>query len=273
MNYNRKFIASILSFTLLFLTTFITGNKAEAAPILNIQAKSTILIEATTGKILYQSNIDEPLPPASMTKMMTEYLIMEAIKNGKLTWDEQISNTPYGFYLAQKGDSSSIGLGERETRTVRELYEAMAIYSANDATVVLAERVGGSEPNFVKMMNDKAKELGMTNTQFFTSTGYPISDLGEFKPPADDSQHVMSARDTAILASHLIKDYPDSIKISSIPKKTFRPGEPLEREMSNYNWMLPGLISGYQGVDGLKTGYIDIAGYCFAGTAEEMGCV
>jgi serine-type D-Ala-D-Ala carboxypeptidase (penicillin-binding protein 5/6) len=247
-----------------------TATLAAPGATLDLQAEAAILVDATTGQILYQKNADEARPPASMTKMMTEYLVQEAVKNGKIKWDDKVTDTPYGFYMAKQGDSSSIGLGERETRTVRELYEAMAIYSANDATVVLAEHLGGSEANFVKMMNDKAAQFGMKNTHFYDSTGYPIKDLGQFGPQGvDDTQHVMSARDAAILASHLIKDYPEALETSSIPTKKFRPGEKMERVMKNYNWMLPGLVMQYKGVDGLKTGYIDIAGYCFTSTAKR----
>ncbi|HJV47199.1 MAG TPA: D-alanyl-D-alanine carboxypeptidase family protein [Bacillota bacterium] len=260
------FFSLMLVLSLMFYTI---PTEAAAAP-LNIQAESAILLDAATGQILFQQNVDEPRPPASMTKMMTEYLVLEAIHKGKVKWEDKISNTPYGFFMAKKGDSSVIGLGENETRTVAELYDAMAIYSANDATVVLAEHIGGSEANFVKMMNDKAKEFGMNNTRYFDSTGYPVKDLGEYGPQGiSDDQHVMSARDTAILASHLIADYPESLEHASVPQKKFRAGEKMERLMKNYNWMLPGLVMHYQGVDGLKTGYIDIAGYCFTSTAKR----
>ena len=264
------FLPAVTVLICFVVSIFILIPPAFSQADLNVDAKSAILVEASTGKVINKKNENEPLPPASMTKMMTEYIILEAINQGRINWDDAVKNTNYGFYLAKKGDSSSIGLGEFEVRTVKELYEAMSIYSANDATVVLAEYLAGSEQNFVKLMNDKAEEFGMENTHFITSTGYPVDDLGSYAPQ-DQSSHVMSARDSAILARELITTYPEALDFSSIAKLKFRTGESLEREMVNYNWMLQGLISEYQGADGLKTGYTSAAGYSFTGTAERDG--
>src|SRR5690606_6118261 len=123
--------------------------------------------------VIYGFNSDQPFEPASMTKMMTEYLVLEAIAENRLSWDDVLTASDYVHYLGKYG-GSRVFLGQAEKRTVRELFAAMAIYSANDATVMLAERIAGSETNFVHMMNEKAKEFGMKNTHFLTSTGYPL---------------------------------------------------------------------------------------------------
>jgi len=239
---------------------------AEAQPDLQLEVKSAILVEASTGKILYKHNENLPLPPASMTKMMTEYLVLEAIKEGKIDWEEKVPVSEYAFFIARKSDSAGVYLNMGEEHTVKELYKAMAIVSANDATALLAEKVAGSEANFVDMMNQKAKELGMTNSHFATSTGLPAKELGPYSPKTDQDT-VMSARDAAILARALIRDFPEALEYSKIPRLKFRENF----EKANYNWMLPGLPSEYPGVDGLKTGYTDEAQYCFTGTASRDG--
>ncbi|MDF2682830.1 MAG: D-alanyl-D-alanine carboxypeptidase [Brevibacillus sp.] len=247
------------------------ATKADAAPAADLQlaAKSAILLEATTGKILYSVNPDVPLPPASMSKMMSEYLVQEAVKQKKITWDEQVPVSEYAFYVAKISDASGVYLNAGESFSVRELYKAMAVVSANDATVLLAEKVAGSEPNFVQMMNKKAKELGMTNTSFVTSTGLPANELGPYSVQTDQVENLMSARDSAILARALIRDFPEAIEVSKIPRLTFRTGKPDELKKANYNWMLPDLNNYYPGADGLKTGYTQAAGYCFTGTATR----
>jgi D-alanyl-D-alanine carboxypeptidase (penicillin-binding protein 5/6) len=145
----------------------------------------------------------------------------------------------------------------------------MVIYSANGATIALTEVIAGSESNFVKMMNEKAKELGLKDYKFVNSTGLPNIDYQGQQPEgtSPDEENVMSARAVAKLAFHLIHENPDVLKTASTPKKTFIEGT----KMDNWNWMLPGLVYGYEGMDGLKTGTTDFAGYCFTGTAMRDG--
>jgi len=267
----------LLSLAIVVITTTLLGTSfqasaAEAQPNLNIAVKSAILVEASTGKVLYQNNADVALPPASMTKMMTEYLVLEAVKNKKIKWDEPVPVSEYAFFIARMSDSAGVYLNMGESHTVKELYKAMAIASANDATVLLAEKVGGSEQAFVKMMNDKAKQLGMTNTYFATSSGLPAGELQQYKPANFDGRdNVMSARDSAILARALIRDFPEALEFSKIPRYVFREGQANPIPKANYNWMLPGLPNEYPGVDGLKTGYTAEAKYCFTGTAVRDG--
>ncbi|WP_369818778.1 serine hydrolase [Anoxybacillus sp. B7M1] len=255
-------------------TVFPLNKKVEAAqdPI-NIEADAAILVDAGSGRILYQKNIDTVLGIASMTKMMTEYLLLEAVKQKRVKWDQEYTPSDYVYRLSQDRDLSNVPLRKDGKYTVRELYEAMAIYSANAAAVAIAEIVGGSEENFVKMMNEKAKKLGLQGYKFVNATGLSNQDLQGFHPQGTEAseENVMSARAVATLAYHLLKEYPEVLETSSITKKTFREGTDDQIKMDNWNWMLPGLVYGYEGVDGLKTGYTDFAGYCFTGTAEKNG--
>lgn len=256
----------------LFMVTLPQNIKAEE-DVLNIEADAAILVEAETGKILYQKNIDAVLGIASMTKMMTEYLLLEAIHEGRVKWDQEYAVSEYVYQISQKRDLSNVPLRKDGKYTVRELYEAMAIYSANGATVAIAEIVGGSETNFVKMMNEKAKELGLKDYKFVNATGLNNKDLGGLHPAGsgDNEENVMSARAVATLAYHLYHEFPEILETASIPRKYFREGTDDQIKMDNWNWMLPGLVAAYEGVDGIKTGYTEFAGYCFTGTAERNG--
>jgi len=254
----------LLPLLILALTLALAG-PAAAEDDLALSVPSAILIEAETGRVLYAKNIDQPLPPASMTKMMTEYLVLEAIAQGQINWDDTVTVSANAAGLS----GSEVWLYPGEERTVEELYTAMAVYSANDATVALAETVAGSETEFVRLMNQKAAEFGMKSSHFVNSSGFPPGQ--QPNPPAIDGDHVMTARDTALLARRLIFDHPEVLKYSSIAKKTFREGEEGAVAMDNWNWMLPELVFGYEGMDGLKTGETSAAGACFTGTAQRDG--
>ncbi|MCA1066614.1 D-alanyl-D-alanine carboxypeptidase family protein (plasmid) [Rossellomorea sp. AcN35-11] len=247
-------------------------NTASAAGELGLEAESAILVDAKTGKILYEKQADLTLAPASMTKMMTEYLVLEAIENGTISWDQDTAISEYAYKISQNRSLSNVPLRSDGMYKVKELYEAMAIYSANGATIALAELVGGSEKNFVKMMNDKAEEMNLGEHQFLNTTGLNNSDLqGMHHTGGENEENLLTARGTAKLAYYLVKDYPEVLETASIPKKIFREGTDDAINMSNWNWMLPDLVYGYEGMDGLKTGSTDLAGYSFTGTAVRDG--
>ena len=271
----RKQMIAIVTVLTLFCSMFFTYSStfAETNSALNVEAGAAILVEAKSGKILYQKNPDERLAIASMTKMMTEYLVHEAIAKGKIKWDQKTKISEYAHIISQDRSLSNVPLENGGSYTVKELYEAMAIYSANGATIALAELIGGSEASFAKMMNDKAKELGLQNYKFVNSTGLINKDLKGKQPEgtSPDEENEMSAKDCALLAQHLLQDYPKVLETAKIPKMTFQKGGKYPIDMSNWNWMLKGLVKGYEGVDGLKTGHTDQAGYCFTGTAERNG--
>ena len=248
-----------------------TATKAEES--LNLNVDAAILVDADTGKILYEKNADAPLGIASMTKMMTEYLLFEAIKEGKITWDQQYSVTDYTYKISQNRALSNVPLRQDGSYSIHELYEAMAIYSANAATIAIAETIAGTEENFVKLMNDKAAEMGLKGYKFVNSTGLNNADLQGMYPANSGAtdENVMAAESVATLAYYLMKDYPEVLETTKIAKKTFREGTSDAIEMSNWNWMLPGLVYKYEGVDGLKTGTTEFAGHCFTGTATRNG--
>jgi serine-type D-Ala-D-Ala carboxypeptidase (penicillin-binding protein 5/6) len=234
---------------------------------LGLNAEAAILVDAETGAILYEKNADVVLGVASMSKMMTEYLVLEAIKEGKISWDQEVMISEYIHKLSNPDMGlSNVGLTQGEQYTIKELYEAMAIFSANAATVALAEVVAGTEKAFVELMNKKAEELNIGEFRFVNSSGLNNSDLLG-NPPAGnpDDENVMSAKATARLAYHLLKDFPEVLDTASKPVLKFKDG----REYKNFNYMLPGLVYEYPGVDGLKTGSTDFAGYGFTATAKK----
>ncbi|MCH7324028.1 D-alanyl-D-alanine carboxypeptidase [Solibacillus sp. MA9] len=243
----------------------------NAADDLGLTVDAAILIDADTGKILYEQNAETALGIASMTKMMTEYLLLDAIKEGSVTWDQQYNVTEYTHKISQNRLLSNVPLRADGTYSIKELYEAMAIYSANAATIAIAETIAGTETEFIKLMNKKAEELGLENYKFVNSTGLNNSDLLGMHPAGtgENDENVMPARSVAKLAYHLLKDHPEMLETAKIPKKVFREGTTDAINMSNWNFMLPGLVYAYEGVDGLKTGTTDFAGHTFTGTAKR----
>ena len=234
---------------------------------LGLNAEAAILVDAETGAILYEKNADVVLGVASMSKMMTEYLVLEAIKDGSISWDQKVMISEYIHNLSSPNMGlSNVGLTQGEQYTVKELYEAMAIFSANAATSALAEVVGGTEKGFVELMNKKAEELKLGEYKFVNSSGLNNSDLlGNHPAGNPDDENVMSAKATARLAYHLLNDFPEVIDTASKPVLKFRDG----RDYKNFNYMLPGLVFEYPGVDGLKTGSTDFAGFGFTATAKR----
>lgn len=256
----------------LFFILFIHPDKLQAKT-LDINAESAILVDFNTGKILYEKNPDKALPPASMTKIMTEYLIWEAIDNGVISWDTKTKISDYAYSISENIDFSGVGLKQDYDYTVKELYDAMAINSDNATTIALAELVADTESDFVKLMNEKGEELGLSNFKFVNATGLENESLGDNYPEGTkkDDFNLLSAKSAALLAYHLINDYPESLDISSITEFEFA-----DQSIRNWNWMLPHdapLLKPYfyEGVDGLKTGHTTRAGYNFTGTVNQNG--
>lgn len=267
----NKFIPFLL-FTLL-LSSIVTNPLTIEAATFEVNAESAIIVDADTGKILYAKNPNIALPPASMTKMMTEYLVWEAIESGQISWETTTQISDYPYQLSANPAFSGIGLRQNVQYTVRELYEAMAINSDNGTTIALAELISGTEGKFVELMNQKGEEMGLPDFRFVNSTGLDNAHLGDNYPEGTDPNGVnlLSAESAALLAYHLINDYPGALEISKIPSAVFD-----EQVITNWNWMLPHEGNNfkqfyYEGVDGLKTGYTELAGYCFTATAERNG--
>lgn len=257
----KKLISIMLSFMLSFIfvaafpvDTYCEEKSGTNPAAIDINAKSAIIMESTTGKILYEKNSDERLAPASVTKIMTLLLIYDSVASGKIKWDSPVTVSEHAASMG----GSQIFLEPNETQSVETLTKSIAIASANDAAVAMAEFIGGSEENFVAMMNEKAKSLNMTNTTFQNACGL------------DTDNHLMSAKDIAIMSRELMTKYPDIKKytttwqdnITHVTKK----GE-TQFGLTNTNK----LIKWYNGATGLKTGSTGKALYCLSGTAQRDG--
>lgn len=265
---NKLLYIAVVSITFFLFVLQPEVTKAQA---FNTEAESAIIVDAETGKILYAKNETEALPPASMVKMMTEYIVLEKIANGELSWETTTQISDYAYKISANNNFSGVGLRQNVDYTVRELYEAMAINSDNATTIALAELVAGTEGEFVKLMNEKAEEMKLPEYKFVNSTGLENSSLDGNHPEgtkADDT-NLLSARSLALLAYHLVNDYPEVLDISSIPETEFD-----GQLIRNWNWMLNHDATFlkpfyYEGVDGLKTGYTELAGYSFTSTATK----
>lgn len=262
--------------------------------------ETVILVDAESGKILFEQNAEVALPPASMTKMMSEYLILEAVNNGDIAWDDVVPVSDFLAELSHNRALSNVPMRVDDEYTVQELYESVAIYSANAATMALTELIAGSEGDFVELMNERGHDLGMGSTlrqagqeyglddleeiseeglgdfQFVNSTGLPNHLLNGTHPEGtgETEDNYMSAKASATLAYHLVNDYPEVLDTASIPEKIFREGTDDAVNMQNWNWMIEGTMLpdlDNEDVDGLKTGHTNAAGFTFTGTAERDG--
>ncbi|WP_179860868.1 serine hydrolase [Bhargavaea cecembensis] len=267
----KKTAMILMVLPVLMMTLAAAPHQIQAAEELGLHVDAAILIDADSGQILYEQNADAPLGIASMSKMMTEYLLFEAIKEGKVSWDQEYTVTDYTYQVSQDRQLSNVPLRLGETYTIRELYEALAIYSANAATIGIAETIAGSETKFVQLMNDKADELGLEGYTFVNSTGLNNEHLHGMHPEGtgEKDENVMPAKSVALLAYRLLEDYPEVLETTSIPSKIFREGTADAIKMDNWNFMLPGFVFEYEGVDGLKTGTTEFAGHSFTGTAKR----
>ena len=267
----RSLIVSVLALFLV-VGSGSCANTTQANGVTDWNMDAGILIEASTGKVLYEDNPDALLGIASMTKMMTEYLLLEAISQGSVSWADQYIVTNKTYEISQDFSLSNVALRNGESYSIQELYEAMVIKSANAAAIAIAETVAGSEANFVTMMNEKAEELDLQDFNFVNSSGLNNEDMHDYRPEGTgpEEENVMSARATAKLAQHLLIDFPEVLDTASIPNKVFREGTDAIY-MTNTNFMLPSLEFEfefeYEDADGLKTGMTDFAGYTFTGTA------
>ena len=224
---------------------------AAKAADLELAAPSAILMERSTGTVLYEDNADERLRPASVTKVMTLLLVMEALEDGRIGWDDMVTTSAAA---AAKG-GSQIYLEENEQLPLEEMLKSVVVSSANDCACALAEHIAGSEAAFVQMMNDRAGELGMTNTHFVNCTGL---DDGE-----NAAEHLTTARDIAVMSRELLR-HEKIKKYTTIWMDTVRDGT---FGLSNTNK----LVRFYDGTTGLKTGYTSAAGYCLSASAERNG--
>lgn len=244
-----KKLISLITTVIILTGTLSFGSAAADENELNIKAKAAVLMDASTGQVLYSFNENEKLYPASVTKIMPLLLFMEALDSGKIALDDTVTTSPTA---AAKG-GSQIWLKEGETMTVDELLRATAIGSANDACTALGEHIAGSETSFVKLMNDRAEQLGMLNTNFVNCSG--LDD--------DTTEHLTTAYDIALMSRELLKH--ERIKTyTTVWMDSLRNGE---TQLVNTNK----LVRFYSGTTGLKTGTTSKAGHCLSASAERDG--
>ena len=234
---------------IIIISSFLFVNilNAEETKI-NLLSESGIIMESTTGKVLFEKDADTPRPPASMTKIMTMLLITEEIEKGNISLKDVVTISERAASMG----GSQIYLEKGSTSTVEELLTTIAVGSANDSAVAMAEKIGGTVENFVSMMNKRAKELGATNTTFKNPHGL------------DEEGHLTTARDMALIAKELVK-HESIIKLTSTYETTITHQNGKSLWLVNTN----SLIKFYSGLDGLKTGFTDKAGYCLTGTMKR----
>ncbi|MBR2888980.1 MAG: D-alanyl-D-alanine carboxypeptidase [Oscillospiraceae bacterium] len=244
----KRAVGLVLALVLILGALPLGANAVE----LEVAGKGVCLMDIATGTVLYEKNSHERLSPASVTKVMTLLLIMEAIGDGRIGWNDSVTASESA---AAKG-GSQIYLKVGETMTVETLVKSIAVSSANDAACAMAEHLAGSESAFVDMMNTRAKELGMNDTHFVNCTG--LDDAEEAK------EHLTSAYDIAVMSRELMKNHPDIQRFTTIWMDTIRDGA---FGLANTNKM----VRFYTGCTGLKTGYTSGAGFCLSATAEREG--
>jgi serine-type D-Ala-D-Ala carboxypeptidase (penicillin-binding protein 5/6) len=247
----KKCLSGMLVFTVIFMILVpVAFAEEKAAPAVDLSpnARSAVLMDADTGTVMFEKNPDEKLPPASITKVMTMLLIMEALDQGKLKMDEKVRTSEYAASMG----GSQIFLEVGEEMTVQDMLKGIAMASGNDASVAMAEKIGGSEQGFVQMMNDKAKQLGMANTHFANPNGLPAEG------------HYSSARDIAIMSRELLKH-------EQITKFTSQYQDYLRKDSEKPFWLVNTnkLVRFYSGADGLKTGFTSEARFCLTATAKR----
>lgn len=269
---DRKILKNVLISVSVCLLLFSNIPKISATDF-ETKAEAAILVDYETGKILFEKNANEVLPPASMSKMMTEYIILEAIENGKLNWDTKTKISDYGYWISTNNDFSGIALNKDIEYSVKDLFHGLAVYSDNAAVITLLELISDSETEYLDVMAEKAEELGLTSSTFVNATGINNESLEGRHPKGTDPKatNQMTARDLAVLGYRLITDYPEILEIANQPEIDFH-----GVTLLNYNWMLkhdsPYLSQFYyEGVDGIKTGSSTESGYSYTSTVERDG--
>jgi D-alanyl-D-alanine carboxypeptidase (penicillin-binding protein 5/6) len=243
---------SLIMFASMSVTGVAAENSSNVAvnqvPDLAPHARAAVIMDASTGKIIYQKNMNQEYPPASITKIMTMLLIMDALESKKITMNEMVRTSDYAASMG----GSQIFLEPGEEMTVRDMLKGIAMASANDACVAMAEKIAGTEDAFVNMMNNKAKQLGMTHTHFVNSNGLPAKG------------HYTSAHDIAIMSRALLKH-------QKILQFTSKYQDYLRKNTERPFWLVNTnkLVRFYPGVDGLKTGFTSDAKFCLSATAKQ----
>ena len=258
----KKIILSLLT-----LIIFGTAIPTVSAQDFDVAAKHAIAVEANTGKILYEKDATQAVEIASITKILTVYLVYEALEQGTISLSTPVDISDYPYKLTTNSEASNVPM-EARNYTVEQLLEATMVSSANSAAIALAEKIAGSEKDFVDKMRAKLLEWGIQDATIVNTTGLNNETLGDNIYPGSkkDDENKLSAYDVAIVARNLIRDYPQVLEITKKPTSTFA-----GLEIHSTNYMLEGMPAYRGGVDGLKTGTTDKAGATFVGTTVEKG--
>lgn len=241
---------------------------------LHLDVKSAIAIDEKTGQILYQQNANQSVPVASLSKLLTLYIVIQAIQNGKLSWDQMVKPSDNVCAVSQDSSLSNVPLEKGKQYSIKALYQATLINSANGAAMALAQAVAGNQKDFVNLMRQDVKKLGVNDAQIYTCNGLTnkLMKSDAYPGASPNAENKFSAKDMALISMKLLQMYPQIVKTSSIKEMNFNTGSQ-QVQMKNWNWMLPGSQNSYTllPVDGLKTGTSDAAGACFVGTANKDG--
>lgn len=271
MNIKKFFLTICLAWSLLFAGAGPARAAASHVSALDLQAKSAIAIDERSGQVLYAKNVQQGLPIASLTKLMTIYLTLQAIKSGRLQWSQTVAPPAAAVENTMKGDFTNVPLIAGHRYSIRQLYQATLIESANGAAMTLAQAVAGRQRAFIDQMNAQARRWQLPQTHFYTSCGLANNEVGNLAYPgaARKAENKASAQAVALLSQHLLADFPEVLQTTSVSQMNFVNGRQ-KTLMINWNRMVPGGIYASQKfrIDGLKTGTTVGAGACFAATTK-----
>lgn len=242
----------------------------QTLPQLDLEAKSAIAIDAKTGQIIYAKDDKQTYPVASMSKLLTAYILLQAIHEGKITWETKVTPTVTEVDISNNTELTNVPLKEGHSYTIKQLYQAMLVGSANAATMLIGNAISGTQTKFIDKMRETAKSLGITDAKIYSANGLTAKYLGDERYPNTDenAENEFSVRDMAIISQKLIEKYPEILETTKLTKIDFNDNGEITT-VNNTNELLQD--DSHLEVDGLKTGTSDAAGYCFASTTNKDG--
>ena len=242
----------------------------QTLPQLDLEAKSAIAIDAKTGQIIYTKDDKQTYPVASMSKLLTAYILLQAIHEGKITWETKVTPTVTEVDISNNTELTNVPLKEGHSYTIKQLYQAVLVGSANAATMLIGNAISGTQTKFIDKMRETAKSLGITDAKIYSANGLTAKYLGdEIYPNTDENaENEFSVRDMAIISQKLVERYPEVLETTKLTKVDFNDNGEITT-ISNTNELLQD--NSNLGIDGLKTGTSDAAGYCFASTTNKDG--
>lgn len=268
----KKLGISFLTSLMVVITGIGQGfiNADQTLPQLDLEAKSAIAVDAKTGQIIYAKDDKQTYPVASMSKLLTAYILLQAIHKGEITWETRVTPTATEVDISNNTELTNVPLQEGHSYTIRQLYQAMLVGSANAATMLIGNAISGTQTKFIDKMRETAKSLEITDAKIYSANGLTAKYLGdEIYPNTDENaENEFSVRDMAIISQKLIKEYPEILETTKLTKIDFNDNGEITT-VNNTNELLQD--DSNLEVDGLKTGTSDAAGYCFASTTNKDG--